>query len=63
MILRNPLASVGGVRQPWTVTATLQLRRATSADAGTLLGLVTAMDLAELGECDRTLADIEDDFA
>jgi mycothiol synthase len=63
MILRNPLASVGGVRQPWTVTATLQLRRATSADAGTLLGLVTAMDLAELGECDWTLADIEDDFA
>jgi mycothiol synthase len=45
------------------VTATLHLRRATSADAGTLLGLVTAMDLAEMGECDWTLADIEDDFA
>jgi mycothiol synthase len=45
------------------VTATLPLREATSGDAGSLLGLVTAMDLAELGECDWTLADIEDDFA
>jgi mycothiol synthase len=45
------------------VTATLQLRRATTADAGALLGLVTTMDLAEMGECDWTLADIEDDFA
>jgi mycothiol synthase len=45
------------------VTATLQLRRATSADAATLLGLVTAMEMAEVGECDWRLADVLDDFA
>jgi ribosomal protein S18 acetylase RimI-like enzyme len=45
------------------VTATLPLRAATSADAGSLLDLVTAMDLAETGESECTLTDVLDDFA
>jgi mycothiol synthase len=45
------------------VTTALPLRAATSADAGSLLRLVTAMDLAETGESECTLEDVLDDFA
>jgi mycothiol synthase len=45
------------------VTDTLPLRAATSADAGSLLDLVKAMDLAEIGESECTLDDVLDDFA
>jgi mycothiol synthase len=45
------------------VTSTLPLRAATSADAGSVLRLVTAMDLAETGESECTIEDVLDDFA
>jgi ribosomal protein S18 acetylase RimI-like enzyme len=45
------------------VTATLPLRPAGSDDAGALLALVTATELAEIGESDVTLSDVLDDFA
>jgi mycothiol synthase len=45
------------------VTTALPLRAATAADAGSLLRLVAAMDLAETGESECTLEDVLDDFA
>jgi mycothiol synthase len=45
------------------VTANLPLRPASSDDAVTLLALVTATDIAEIGESDVTLGDVLDDFA
>jgi ribosomal protein S18 acetylase RimI-like enzyme len=45
------------------VTTTLPLRAATSADAGSLLDLVTAMGMAEIGESECTLDDVLDDFS
>jgi ribosomal protein S18 acetylase RimI-like enzyme len=45
------------------VTATLTLRPAGPDDAGALLALVTATDIAEIGESDVTLDDVLDDFA
>jgi ribosomal protein S18 acetylase RimI-like enzyme len=45
------------------MTATLSLRQATVADVGALFGLVSAMNLADIGDPDCTSQDILDDLA
>jgi hypothetical protein len=54
---------VAGCDRLGRVRTSLALRAASAADAGTLLELITATELAEIGECDVALGDIEDEFA
>ncbi len=63
IVLRNPLASRGGVVQAGRVPDQLTLRPATAEDAAAVLELRVESEVAERGEAESTLAEVVDDLA